>query len=34
LKNHSESFDTCKKAPKESFWEKVKPEVKKIEKKM
>ncbi len=27
-------IDTCKKAPKESFWEKVKAEVKKIEKKM
>ena len=27
-------IDTCKKAPKESFWEKVKAEVKKLEKKM
>ena len=26
--------DTCKKAPKESFWEKVKAEVKKLDKKM
>ncbi len=26
--------DTCKKAPKESFWEKVKTEVKKLDKKM
>jgi acid stress chaperone HdeA len=26
--------DGCKKAPKESFWEKVKAEVKKLEKKM
>jgi len=27
-------IDACKKAPKESFWEKVKAEVKKLEKKM
>jgi acid stress chaperone HdeA len=27
-------IDGCKKAPKESFWEKVKGEVKKLEKKM
>jgi acid stress chaperone HdeA len=27
-------IDACKKAPKDSFWEKVKAEVKKIEKKM
>jgi len=27
-------IDTCKKAPKESFWEKVKAEVKKLEKKV
>jgi acid stress chaperone HdeA len=26
--------DACKKAPKESFWEKIKAEVKKLEKKM
>jgi acid stress chaperone HdeA len=27
-------IDTCKKAPKESFWEKIKAEVKKLEKKL
>jgi len=27
-------IDTCKKAPKESFWEKVKAEVKKLDKKL
>jgi acid stress chaperone HdeA len=27
-------IETCKKAPKESFWEKVKAEVKKLEKKV